>query len=715
MLPVISGFVQWRFITTFHDFPFVIFYPTVIVAALVGGLWGGLLATAVAALLADYLFLDPHMGFSITSPASVVALVLFALVGVAIAAGAERMHLAQAALAEELAKTSSLLDRASAVAHVGAWEIDTLTMDGSWTDEAARIHDLDPAQGSSVAEAIGFFTEESRPIVEAAMGRAVSDALPYDLELEIISAKGVRKWVRTVGVPDVTDGHVTHLRGIIQDITERKTAELERQRVSDRFRMLFERAPDGIFLADPEGNYIDVSPSGTEMFGYTREEILRLHISDLVAPDEADHVPGEIETVSTQSESHREWRFRRKDGTTFWGDVLAVSLPNGNIQAFVRDVTESREVRENLARTRQRLELALSAGEIGVWDFDFATGAFGWDARMWALNGVSPSDYGSPQEAQRAVMAPEDLQRMFRVFEEALAARRDFVDDAKLTWPDGSVHFVRSHSHFTFADDGTPVSSVGVTYDVTDQVEMNRVLEQRVALRTAEVTAANKELEAFSYAVSHDLRAPLRAMSGFSAALTEDYGDRLDDTAKDYLDHIVKAARSMGELIDGLLVLSRNTRGDIDRRPIDITAMCERLIAAQREAHPERTFTASVEPGLCVTGDPRMIEVVMQNLVNNAGKYSSHTADARITVESEEYDDRLWVCVADNGAGFDPRYIESLFEPFRRLHRQDEFPGIGIGLATVQRIVNRHGGEIRAQGEPDNGARFCIWLPGETC
>ncbi|HNB89964.1 MAG TPA: PAS domain S-box protein, partial [Plasticicumulans sp.] len=243
--------------------------------------------------------------------------------------------------------------------------------------------------------------------------------------------------------------------------------------------------------------------------------------------------------------------------------------------------------------------------------------------------------------------------------------------------------------------------------------ELNASLEQRVAERTAELTAANRELDAFAYAVSHDLRAPLRAMSGFSTALLEDCAGQLDADGRAYLDQIIAGSRRMGELIDGLLALSRSTRGELRRERVDVTAIMARVREELEADEPQRRVHWQVEPDLHVWGDAGMLDAVFANLAGNAWKYTARTADPVIRVQAAEAAAGfLCVCVSDNGAGFDPRHAGKLFLPFQRLHRQDEFPGLGIGLATAQRIVHRHGGTIAASAAPGLGARFCITLPG---
>lgn len=206
---------------------------------------------------------------------------------------------------------------------------------------------------------------------------------------------------------------------------------------------------------------------------------------------------------------------------------------------------------------------------------------------------------------------------------------------------------------------------------------MNADFERRVIERTTELTLANQELDAFAYAVSHDLRAPLRAMNGFTQALTEDYGDILAGEAQSYLQEINHASYKMGAFIKGILKLSRTIRGDLRRESIDISVIAERLIAELSHEEPLPCVTCKVAPQMVVVGNHHLLEAVLSNLLGNAWKYTGKVTEPKIHIYSEQHDGRRWICFEDNGAGFDMNDADKLFKPFRRLHRQEEFPGIG--------------------------------------
>jgi signal transduction histidine kinase len=237
-------------------------------------------------------------------------------------------------------------------------------------------------------------------------------------------------------------------------------------------------------------------------------------------------------------------------------------------------------------------------------------------------------------------------------------------------------------------------------------------LERRVAERTAELSVANRQLRAFSYSVSHDLRAPLRAIAGFGSALAEESGDRLDPAGRENLERMLRAAERMGDLIEGMLILGRAVESDMRRVPVDLGALAQEVARDLRAAESGRSVDLVIGGDLRVMGDPVLLRAVITNLLANAWKFTSHGPHARIEVGRRETPgDGMVFFVADNGVGFDMQYAGKLFGAFQRLHGQDEFPGTGVGLATVERIISRHGGRIWAESRPSEGATFFFSLP----
>jgi PAS domain S-box-containing protein len=254
---------------------------------------------------------------------------------------------------------------------------------------------------------------------------------------------------------------------------------------------------------------------------------------------------------------------------------------------------------------------------------------------------------------------------------------------------------------------------ISVRKQVEQELQIYREdLEERVEARTAELTALNRELEAFSYSVSHDLRAPLRSIHGFSKILVSKYHDSLDDTGQDYLQRVMRASNRMGELIDDLLVLSRVSRSELNYESVDMNRLVRQVMQELREGDEGREPCFEVEPLPPARGDRKLLGVVLHNLLGNALKFTGKEEHPCIRVSAAEEGDEIVYTVSDNGVGFDMAYADKLFGAFQRLHSSDEFEGTGIGLATVQRILHRHGGSIWAEAETDGGAQFHFILSG---
>ena len=260
-------------------------------------------------------------------------------------------------------------------------------------------------------------------------------------------------------------------------------------------------------------------------------------------------------------------------------------------------------------------------------------------------------------------------------------------------------------------EEGTLVSSA--IRDITERKRAEaevRELNESERRHAAQLEAANKELEAFSYSVSHDLRAPLRSIDGFSSALREDYGGQLDGQAKNYLERIRGATQRMSQLIDDLLNLARVSRGEMRHEQVDLSAMAKVILTDLQNGEPQRSVECVVPEGVAAQGDPRLLRVVLENLLGNAWKFTKKKPQARIELGVAKQDGQQVYFVRDDGAGFDMTYVGKLFGTFQRLHAAEDFSGSGVGLATVQRIIHRHGGRVWAQGAEGKGATFTFTL-----
>lgn len=485
-----------------------------------------------------------------------------------------------------------------------------------------------------------------------------------------------------------------------------------------RFESTFEQAAVGIAMLSPEGRWLKVNRKFCEIVGYPPEELLKTTFQDITHPDDLhtdlafvkQMLARELSTYSLKK------RYIRKDGTLVWIN-LNVSLvwkedatPDYFI-SVVEDIQERVDAETSLLEARR-------LGGLGYWKWELRTNQHTWTEEIYHIYGrdtsLPPAVYPDVQQYFTA----ESWQVLSNAVERAMQSNTPYSCDVEVIRPDGSQRWITARGEQIVDVRGDIVALHGTVQDITERKQaeeeirqLNASLEQRVEQRTAQLQAANRELDAFAYAISHDLRAPLRAMSGFSQALEEDFGEQLTSNALIYLRQIRQASLQMTELIDALLKLSRSTRGDLVKTKVDISELARQICDALTLQQPERDLRWQIEPGLSGWADPRMLQAVLHNLLENAWKYTSKQDRAEIRLYRTEQDGLPCFCVADNGDGFDMRYVDKLFQPFQRLHRQDEFSGIGIGLTTVQRIIHRHGGVITAQSEPGKGALFCFTLP----
>lgn len=489
-----------------------------------------------------------------------------------------------------------------------------------------------------------------------------------------------------------------------------------------RFHILSETVPQLIWTCLPDGQCDYLSARWVEYTGITAASQIASGWQEQIHPDDsAALMESWKHAISSGSAFQTECRIRRWDGIYRWFDVRVV--PSRDAEGRVTkwfgantDIEDARELRETLRRDRERLAKIVAAmpgmvfsGRLrpdGTWSMPYASA---WIEELYGVSAADVVDDASPVFSK---LYPEDLDRVQESIAQSLKTMSIWRVEYRAIHPQKGEIWLEGHSMPVAEPDGSVIWH-GVIFDITARkraeeeiLRLNADLEERVQERTAQLEAANKELEAFSYSVSHDLRAPLRGIDGWSLALLEDYGGQLDEKARQYLDRVRGEAQRMGLLIDSLLELSRVARTHMVLKPIDLSAIAGTIAARLRESHADRKLEFTIEAGLKTTGDARLMEIAIGNLLDNAVKFTGARDPARIEFGRTRHANDSTFFVRDNGVGFDMRYADVLFGAFQRLHKPSEFPGTGIGLATVQRVVHLHGGRIWAEAQPGKGATF---------
>lgn len=487
-----------------------------------------------------------------------------------------------------------------------------------------------------------------------------------------------------------------------EDIARRKRAEEELILSEKKFSAVFHSIPDAVVLISAkEGAILEVNDNFSRIIGYSRDEALGRTTLDLGLwgnPADRDTFVAQL-----QSQAHPrniEMEFRKKSGESIIGWVSGeiLHLQQGVcILGVIHDVTDQRKLEREAAHLASFPTLntnpVIEIGTDGTVRY----------ANAAAMNALARLGL-KPDARQFLPGTPEELVRLW-----SECVRKPLSQE----FPLGEATFIRDVN--APGEDALRVYAVDISKRVQLEKEvrtLNDDLDLRVRQRTAELTAANKELEAFSYSVSHDLRTPLRSIDGFSHAFLEDYGDAIPVEGRAYLERIRAAAQNMGQIIEDMLLLSQITRSHLHMQATDISALASEIARELSADNPRRDVQWNIEPGMTAICDQHLLRVVFVNLVGNAWKFTSKRTCAHIdigTVRDTEHGSAFFV--RDDGAGFDGKYKEKLFVAFQRLHDQREYPGTGVGLATVQRAVRRHGGDVWATGEVDRGATFFFTIP----
>lgn len=562
---------------------------------------------------------------------------------------------------------------------------------------------------------------EDRDWVVGFCERSTQAGENHDFEYRMVAADGRSVWLRDIVSVVVPDSGETVLRGVMIDVTSRREKESELRQVEERFRSFIENLNDVVYALDRDGTFLYCSPAIEQISSYTPEEVIGQPFAQFVDDEDLPALAEVFTRVLAGESCKAEYRAIDKSGERRW--VLASIAPTieegqvVGVTGVFSEITAQKRMIEALFESeacyRELVELSPNAivvhceGRI----------VFANTAAVRLAGGQRATDLvGRPllelvHEDSRE-LAIERVRMMMQEGKSADRAEERFLrlDGSAIDVEvrAGPIMFLGKPSIQVIIDDVTERKRI------REEIQrLNAELEQRVRDRTAELVAANRELESFSYSVSHDLRAPLRVIEGFAQMFLEEYGDSLDAPARGYLDKIHSTSARMDSLIHDLLAFSRMARASMVLERVDLSRMARDIVAEFEHEKPRRPATFTVAKGLVVEGDVALLHIVMENLLGNAWKYTSQQEHAEIEFGSVAEDGERVYFVRDNGVGFDMRFVDKLFRPFQRLHAVGEFEGTGIGLATVQRIVERHGGKVWAEGVAGRGAVFWFTLSGK--
>lgn len=531
------------------------------------------------------------------------------------------------------------------------------------------------------------------------------------------------------------NGNFLYFLGMIEDISERKQAEYSLKLSEIKYRRLHESMMDGFVLVNMEGKIVETNASFNYMLGYHPDELLNLRYQDLT-PEKWHELEAEIVTsqiIPLGYSQVYEKEYRRKDGTVFPVELRAYLMKdehgaNEGMWAIVRDVTERKRAEWALRESEEKYRWLTESMQDVVWMMDTETMNYTYiSPSVMQLRGFTPEEALEQPIGQRVASAYIDWtiemakQRAVRFLEGKEDPDRFYIDNLDQLRKDGSIVSTEVTTRYILNEKTGHVEVLGVTRDITERKKaeleirkLNEDLEQRVTERTAQLQAANKELEAFSYSVSHDLRAPLRAMDGFAKILIQDYATQLDDEGKRLLNLISGNAKKMGKLIDDLLAFSRLSRQEMQPGRINMQELVRMVCNELFTDREMNNLSLDLKPLHEAYGDPSLLKQVWANLIGNAIKFTGRKSSRIVEVGSEAGEGgEVTYYVRDNGAGFDMKYYNKLFGVFQRLHAAGDFEGTGVGLAIVQRIVHRMNGRVWAESKVDEGATFYFTLPAE--
>jgi PAS domain S-box-containing protein len=533
-------------------------------------------------------------------------------------------------------------------------------------------------------------------------------------------------WLQGRGEPVRVEGTGTQWTSVLIDVTAQMEAEAKLAKEQTRFRALIQNGNDVYIVTTPQ-QVLYVSPNIEKMLGYSVEEFLKIPVDLFVHPEDMplrwDEMKNDGDVLTI------DYRALHKDGHYRWIQASGINqshIPEIGAMVFsLRDITDLKKKEEEilslnaeldekvklrtaeLMRSEFLLREAQKLAKLGSWEFDIINNSIKWSPELYVIMGVPVGEIPPDFEEHRKFFQGGYFEMLSEKVREAINEGSSYELDLPLTRPDGSTGWILAKGMAVRDNNGRTITLVGTALDITERKRW----EEDLRLSKEQLQNTNEELESFAYSVSHDLRAPLRGINGWTTALKEDYGDKLDDQAHEYINRVMREAEHMNELIEGLLTLSRVTRHSFKSELFSLSDLISAILERYQLSMDCSNYEFDIQEGVVIRGDKALVKVAMENVLSNAIKFSSKVSKPKVKFYASINASESNLHFEDNGAGFNVENAKTLFTPFQRFHRKSEFNGTGIGLATVKRVVNAHKGIINIESEIGKGTLVNIFLP----
>ncbi len=601
---------------------------------------------------------------------------------------------------EILRNNESQQKRAQELAHLGSWELDLIKNHLKWSDEVYRIFGLQPQEFKATYEA---FLDNIHPDDRETVDKAYTDSIrqgknTYEIEHRILRKNGEIRFVheKCEHIRNLSGGVIRSI-GMIHDITKTKKAETELSRLAS-FPL---KNPNPIIEIDLSGKIQYLNPISQKFFpDLEKKEFDHPFLKDIKKL---------IPTIKKKKYHLLEVQINDK----FFLHTITYIPENNRLRIYSTDITLLKKTEKTLQESEEKYRRIV----------ENTTNVIMTTQPDGIISYLSPSSRDvlgySPEEligTNPMIFYPDDIEKIQHELARALKGEKGSNFEYRIVTKQGDIKWI-SHAWSPIFQDDQLLSIISIIADITERKiteEKIRKLNDNLIRRSIELAFANKELETFSYSVSHDLRAPLRSIDGFSQALLEDYGNILDENGKEYLTRVRKATDRMSQLIDDMLRLSRLTRVEMNMQQVDLGLLATTIIENLKKTEPGRKVTFVSDKELETEGDENLLKILLENLLGNAWKFTKKCSQTKIEIGKTQKGKDVVFFIRDNGAGFNMKYADKLFIPFQRLHDEADYPGTGIGLGIVSRIIHRHGGRIWAEAEENKGATFYFTIGGKT-